>query len=239
MLSPLKKKTKFSKLSYNIHIVVDNSNLFIGAQLGQGINGQQDAAIRINVGNLVQIIEENKNLQDIKTRIVGGSTPPRTSRVWDEWEKCNYKCLLGDRSMFNKEVFLDDMLHSQIQNLILKNLSHRGNIQQILILISGDGNANNNRTSFPDIVTIALEHGWTVELWSWKASLSTKFSAIQRKYPSKMKIKHLDPYRSKITFKQQSQQKQQQPVNHIQYGIFSALIFLICISLFVYYFNIL
>lgn len=89
-----------------IHIIVDNSNLFIGAQHGQNINGQQDLSIRINVENVVNVIEKNKNPQIIKTRLVGGSTPPRTSRIWSEWEKCNYTCLLGDRSMFNKVFYI-------------------------------------------------------------------------------------------------------------------------------------
>jgi hypothetical protein len=92
----------FFRLSSNIHIVVDNSNLFIGAQLGQGENGRQNASIRINVANLVKVIEENKQMENIKTRIVGGSIPPRNARVWTEWEKCNYKCLLGGRTNDNK-----------------------------------------------------------------------------------------------------------------------------------------
>jgi hypothetical protein len=88
--------------SSNIHIVVDNSNIFIGAQLGQGKNGKQDASIRINVANLVQIIEKDKIKRNIRTRIVGGSIPPRNARAWTEWEKCNYTCLLGERSISNK-----------------------------------------------------------------------------------------------------------------------------------------
>jgi hypothetical protein len=86
----------------NIHIVVDNSNLFIGAQLGQGKNREQDTSIRINVANLVKIIEKDKRIRNIKTRLVGGSIPPRNARVWTEWEKCNYRCLLGERSISNK-----------------------------------------------------------------------------------------------------------------------------------------
>jgi hypothetical protein len=81
---------------------VDNSNLFIGAQLGQGKNGQQDSSVRINVTDLVKIIEKDKKIRNIKTRIVGGSFPPENARVWAEWEKSDYTCLLGDRSFRNK-----------------------------------------------------------------------------------------------------------------------------------------
>ncbi len=85
------------------------------------------------------------------------------------------------------------MLHSQIQNLILKNKTNQGNAQQNLILISGDGNANDNRTSFPDIVTITLDYGYLlmeiiIQLQIFRSS--TKIS-LQN---------YLDIYRSKITF---------------------------------------
>lgn len=82
---------------------MDNSNLFIGAQVGQGKNGRQDAAIRIHVKNLVGVIYQGKLISNIKTRIVGGSIPPRNARVWKEWESCRYDCLLGERTA-NKKV---------------------------------------------------------------------------------------------------------------------------------------
>ncbi|CAF4623866.1 unnamed protein product, partial [Rotaria socialis] len=232
----VRNSPKVSRSAGEIHIVVDNSNLFIGSQNGQGINQQQDTSVRINVGNLVAIIEQDKNSKDIKTRLVGGSTPPRTSRVWNEWEKCNYTCLLGDRSILNREVFLDDMLHSQIQNLILRNNSHQGNVQQRLVLITGDGNANDNRTNFPDIVNIALNYGWTVELWSWEISMNKKFSDIQRRNPSKMSINYLDQYRSKITFKQKQQQQQQKINNQLNSWISPASIFVLCLGIFLCFF---
>ncbi|CAF1185187.1 unnamed protein product [Adineta steineri] len=246
MSSPVRDGSNTSRVPSDIHIVVDNSNLFIGAQLGQGIDGQQDAAIRINVANLANIIEKDKKKLNIKTRIVGGSIPPRKARAWTEWEKCNYKCLLGDRSMNNKEVFLDDMLHAQIQKLILKNNPKEKHAEQNLILISGDGNGNDNRTSFPEVVLSALEHGWMVEVWSWQASLSTKFKDLQEKYPSKMEIKYFDTHRSKVTFKekqkqqpqqQPQQQQQQQHTNPIQSWILLGFGLSVFLAIFLYYFK--
>ena len=92
----------FCRSTSDCHIVVDNSNLFIGAQSGQGANGQQDYNIRINVPKLVNVIETDKKIRSIKTRIVGGSIPPRNARVWTEWERCHYQCLLGERGFSNK-----------------------------------------------------------------------------------------------------------------------------------------
>ena len=39
-----------------------------------------------------------------------------------------------------------------------------------LVLVTGDGNSNYNRASFPEVVGKALEKGWKVEVWSWKAA---------------------------------------------------------------------
>ncbi|CAF1590447.1 unnamed protein product, partial [Adineta steineri] len=193
---------------YNIHIVVDNSNLFIGAQVGQGEDGKLNAAIRISIANLVNVIEENIEVDNIKTRIVGGSVPSRNARVWAEWERCGYECLLGERSISNKEVFVDDMLHSQIQNLILKNKSSE-DCKQHLILITGDGGKNGKRTNFPNIISLALNNKWTVDLWSWKASLSREFANIQKRHSPNMKINYLDTYRTEITFQEKQKQEQQ------------------------------
>ena len=93
----------FRRSSSDIHVVVDNSNLFIGAQMGQGENRRQDVSVRIHVKNLVDVVYQDKILSNIKTRIVGGSIPPRNARVWKEWESCGYICLLGERTA-NKKV---------------------------------------------------------------------------------------------------------------------------------------
>jgi hypothetical protein len=138
------------------------------------------------------------------------------------------------------------MLHSQIQNVILKNKVDKGKEEQHLVLITGDGNTNNNRTSFPDMVTIAINYGWTVEIWSWKASFSRKFSEIQQKYPQKFQINDLDAYRSKITFREKQKPKQQQEINNIKFPINNIkfpinpilllIIVLVIISFIAYYF---
>jgi hypothetical protein len=120
------------------------------------------------------------------------------------------------------------MLHSQIQNLILTNRHRLQSVQQKLILLSGDGNDNNGRTSFPGVVSIALEHGWLVEIWAWKASLSTKYLDLQRKYPLQMKIKHLDIFRNKITFKQKQQQTTSYQDSIVFFWIFVFCFIAIC-----------
>ncbi|CAF1313902.1 unnamed protein product [Didymodactylos carnosus] len=170
---------------------------------------KKDNSIRVNVGKLIKVIENGRLDSDIKTKIVGGSTPPPTSRVWEEWKNYGYKCILGARSWENKEVFLDDMLHAQILTLLTDhedNNSHRQphhRHQQVLVLVTGDGNDNYKRgTSFPAILLKALKRQWHVELWSWEKALNGKFLDIQKTYPKLMKIKYFDLHRKKITFTQ-------------------------------------
>lgn len=81
---------------------MDNSNVFIGAQLGQGVDGTQDLGIRIIVRELVKVLEQTRNGREIKTRIVSGSTPPATGRVWTEWRNCHYTVHLGNRDAQNR-----------------------------------------------------------------------------------------------------------------------------------------
>lgn len=91
--------------STDIHIVVDNSNIFIGAQhvlnKKTGVT-EINPAVRLNVEKLVDLIERKKTSRNIRTRIVGGSEPPRNARVWKEWENCGYRVLLGERTFSNK-----------------------------------------------------------------------------------------------------------------------------------------
>ena len=65
---------------------------------------------------------------------------------------------------------------------------------QTLILASGDGNKgkSSGATSFPECVSAAMEHGWNVEVHSWKHSLSAEWLKIAAKHKANFKIKYLD-----------------------------------------------
>lgn len=67
---------------------------------------------------------------------------------------------------------------------------------RILVLASGDGmrGKSENSTSFPGCATMALEKGWTVEVYSWKHSLSTEWLKLAKKYPEHLTIHYLDKY---------------------------------------------
>ncbi|CAF1315958.1 unnamed protein product [Adineta steineri] len=180
------------------HIVIDNSNVFLGAQLIRnektGVT-EMNPATRVNVGYLTKKIEGGKLNIDIRTRIVGGTKPPENVRVWREWDSNGYKCM---------ESALDDLLHAQI--LILLRKYEIYNRQQVLVLVTGDGNTNYNRGGFLNVVEIALKDKWNVELWSWELSLSQRFFEIQKLFPTQLTIKYLDPHRTNVIFEEKSKQ---------------------------------
>ncbi|CAM4887761.1 unnamed protein product [Rotaria socialis] len=185
-------------VSTDYHIIVDCSNIFIGSQtIRDPTTGatQKNPAIRVNVKNLVRVVENDKLKIYIKTRIAGGSKPPENLPVWKEWASCGYKCIVIERS----EDGVDEMLHAQILQLlhIYKDTQTRS---QVLVLVTGDGNINGGRTSFLQSVESVLTSNWSVELWSWERSLSQHFLSTQRFFPSRMTIKYLDSYRNDITF---------------------------------------
>ncbi len=75
--------------------------MFIGSQnILNEVTGLSkiNPAVRVNVKNLAKVLEAGKLQTEIKTRIVGGSTPSKSVRVWDEWKSCDYKCIVGNRS---------------------------------------------------------------------------------------------------------------------------------------------
>lgn len=49
-------------------------------------------------------------------------------------------------------------------------------------------------TSFPRCAVTALERGWSVEVYSWKHSLSSEWIKLTKKHPDTLKINYLDKY---------------------------------------------
>lgn len=88
--------------------------MFLGSQTIQnkktGLN-QINPAIRVNVENLAKVLEKDKLRTNITTRVVGGSIPPEKARVWEKWKSCDYKCILGKRTVDGKVSRILDSYH--------------------------------------------------------------------------------------------------------------------------------
>ena len=71
---------------------------------------------------------------------------------------------------------------------------------QQLIIATGDGNQGEFGTSFDEQVGRALKRGWDVEVWSWQAQLSGRFSGIRLPSGAAPEIMLLDEHYKSITF---------------------------------------
>lgn len=177
-----------------IIVAIDNSNIFIGAQeCASMINvGDRKRHVRVKLQNLVKILEKERP----KTRgFASGSSPPATEHVWDVYRRLGYIVDLEDRRG-KDEQRVDEGLHLWIYKALCE-LS-----PGVLVLATGDGMKGKSEcdTSFPGCAVMALERGWTVELYSWKHSLSSEWVKLAKKYPDKLTIDYLDKYVNYITF---------------------------------------
>lgn len=180
--------------SDRIIVAIDNSNIYIGAQeCASLVNaGDRKRHVRVKLQNLVKILEKER----LKVRgFACGSSPPATEHVWDVYRRLGYIVALEERRG-RDEQRVDEGLHLWIYKALCE-LS-----PGVLVLATGDGMKGKSEcdTSFPRCAVTALERGWSVELYSWKHSLSSEWIKLSKKYPDRLTIDYLDKYVNYITF---------------------------------------
>jgi hypothetical protein len=181
-----------------IHVFIDNSNLFGGAQTTAG---KLEAhvpwqAVRVYMRNLIDLIEAGRSA---KSRVLAGSVPPGNDELWKYASDKGYNTDLLRRIEADdgrmKEQGVDEMLHLKIANAILDHDSgHR------LVLVTGDGKMSSFGTSFPAQAERALKKGWKIEVWSWKGSLSNNWKRLLKSHKSEISLHELDQFYFAVTF---------------------------------------
>jgi hypothetical protein len=154
-----------------LHVFVDDSNLVLGAQ------GRE-----LSVGKLVARIHGTRQLQQ---RVVVGSG--HKPAHWARWKEAKYE-VYADTARRGPEVFVDEALMSQIA----KAASQRFRRPRVLAVVTGDGNANGGRATFPDHIQTALLHGWSVELYAWKGAVHRTYALFAKEYPERFQLVYLD-----------------------------------------------
>ena len=152
-----------------VHIFVDFSNITLGAPRP------------LDLTKLAEFAEDGRS---VFQRVVIGSRTSEKARA--EWEALQYT-VTSDRSS-GKEKFVDDALHAQLMQTAGKTFAP----SRVLALATGDGNANEGRTTFPGCVERALQCGWDVELISWRGSTSRVYVKFEREYGDHFRIRYLD-----------------------------------------------
>ena len=167
------------RMSKKVHMFVDVSNILLGAQFMK--TGERDHNISIAVPNIVELVT---GLRSAEQRVAVGSIPSRENPFWREWEQLNFKIYVMERvgaTGHTREQGVDDVLHAQMLQTVSSNYSS----PRTVVLLTGDGNSNYERTSFPEVLERAMINGWSVELWSWSLSTSNVYKRFKDFYPNR------------------------------------------------------
>jgi ankyrin repeat protein len=157
-----------------VHVFVDHSNVAIGAaRAGCGPD--------LNVDWLVRHVEAGR---EVKERVVIGSY--ESERTRDAWEAMGYSVATDSRR--GPERFVDDALHAQL----MRTAARRFERPHTIALVTGDGNCNEGRTTFPECIEEALKNDWHVELYSWRSSTSQVYVVLAEQYASHFTVRYLD-----------------------------------------------
>lgn len=175
-----------------IHVFIDNSNIFLGAQ---NLGGRYNSSTRLNYHTLANLLEKGRNAQ---TRVLCVSTPPGSEKIWNVAKDAGYY-VHRLKKVDGKEQAVDECLHSKI---LLTILTYEPAKNQILVLATGDGNDNGGypNTSFPRCVQAALNKGWKVELYCWSHTKNAVWDTIKKQSNGGLTIINLDSYCKEITF---------------------------------------
>ena len=74
----------------------------------------------------------------------------------------------------------------------MRTAAKRFDPARVIALVTGDGNANEGRTSFPQCIDEALKNDWYVELHSWRRSTNQVYARYAEQYPEQFAIRYLD-----------------------------------------------
>ena len=153
-----------------VHVFVDGWNVH---------NHSGDyRSLELSVKRVVQRIECDRKVEE---RVLCGSAREgneRDQRMWQPWRDANYEVDIEVRHPGAGEQGVDDRIHAAA----LRTASKRFNDDRTLIIVTGDGNDNHGRTTFPEVVNAALQQGWVVEMYTWRHSCSRKLLDFARNY---------------------------------------------------------
>ena len=179
------------------YIFIDISNIMISCQ--HLADGTIDRRMRLNIAKLCALLEARQlpTPAAVRARHVVGSKLSSNSRFWDAFKEEGYsvKVLARDE---RGETGVDETLHAQILTAIVTTPATP---TPTLVLVTGDGNANEGYSNFTTCAKAALQHGWRLELWAWNRTLSKKLRQLHIEYPDRVAICLLDEHRSSILYR--------------------------------------
>lgn len=166
-------------------LLVDNSNVFCGLNLGIGE--------RFDYLKFCQLTFANNATT---RKILVGSTPPSSDSFWQTMQRNGFEVITFARRN-NVEKAVDTEIVAQGLD-VLNEYPQPGR----LVIMSGDGD-------MLPLVRRAVDKGWRVEIWSWRNSLSNEY----QKVPTIAKLQYLDDIAEACVFSQWGATREQPKVS--------------------------
>jgi hypothetical protein len=196
------------------HVFVDNSNIFIGAQSFAMPARTMDFTVRLNAVYLASLLDKGAQgahgvASDGGCRIVAGSKPPAKNGVWMAWDRVGYRVRVCGRDPDSgKEDLVDDCLIAQMSRAKLERDAEGDRPgENVLVLVTGDGNRNGGYANFFDTASLFAQNGWRVEIWAWGHTVSGQYKDLVKTHSPSMggngrvQLALLDDYESKPRYR--------------------------------------
>eukprot|EP00750_Incisomonas_marina_P019508 INCI3472.1.p1 GENE.INCI3472.1~~INCI3472.1.p1 ORF type:complete len:833 (+),score=122.25 INCI3472.1:98-2596(+) len=206
----------------SLHVFVDNSNIFVGAQMVEDPQNPKrlvrEIGTRVHIPRLIQVVEAGRD-RDTTTHaarwqgdkpvrwVFGSKNNDQVLALENLWQRCGYTPVFVRRAKGEGEHLVDDGLIAQIMLTLAK---YRDGTGRTLVLLTGDGNDNGGRASFLDAVDHAVAEGWKVEVWCWKSCAAKVYR--ERAANGAIKLRLLDSHRDHICFRHNKRVPGQQPL---------------------------
>jgi Holliday junction resolvasome RuvABC DNA-binding subunit len=181
------------------HVFVDWANTKLGAH---------NKGVDLQVGRLIQFVESGSV---VITRVAGGAGDMFSAAETQTFRQRQYHTFTHQG---RKEYFVDQMVCLHILQSVIHHRQARDG--STIKLLTGDGNncGDDNQISFFSAVGIALNEGFKVTLYAWKASLNRRYATYTSRFADNLSIVLLDDHpklwRSEKTVALQPEQKHPQ-----------------------------
>lgn len=159
-------------------IYIDNSNLFIEGQKFLArkleLRVSQDPRFRYENGKLQKALANKRSI--LETNLYG-SEPPPLDTVWKAMEKVNIRVETSERNLKGEEKEVDVSMAVDIMEQVVLNKDKK--TLPIIIMVTGD-------RDLIQAVKKAVAYNYSVEIISFKSSLSKKYIEMEKQ--QKIKI---------------------------------------------------
>lgn len=174
-----------------VHIVWDNSNIFLSGRSACDKLEHKGSDFRINFEHLIDLAADGRPIEQV---FCVGSVPPPTDSVWGHIKRLTGKKpeLYERGASSGKEQAVDQALQTR-----MLRLGYDYDPPETLVLLSGDGKGFEEGVGFFSDIKRLHKIGWRIEVLSWADSCKKEMRAWAEDHAL---FVPLDTFYSSITF---------------------------------------